>query len=584
MGKKGRVLLFARPVPRGQAERAASPVAASAVSANGVPANAASASPGPAGTVSAGTMSAGTMSAGTVSAGTVSASAASASSGPATPAPRGQAPRSASPGPLPRRIPGGNRPMPGNGLPQRASGAAAAPSPAPGTWTLRLDSPRVTEPAHPQPDSERLTETAVPRSGPGAARASEPGPIPEPGIPPRESGPRPAAEPDPPPPPQDGPPPPQDGPPPPQAGPPVPKAGPPPTPRRLSEDGPITGAVVPGRGSQVERRAAGPVAPRPDPGVVPSWPKVVGTTAALWLARRPLSHRVLGAFIALLVVFAAGGLTVALIRQPDAGRAARSGNGAGASNTSGLASVQAATAARQNAAAWVSAEISHSAVVSCDPAMCAALEASGFPAGDLMTLGPGARDPLGSAVVVSTAAVRSLFGTRLTAVYAPTVLASFGSGTAQIDVRVYAAGGAATYLAALRADQIARQTSGRSLLRNRRVSAPAAAQRQLAAGLVDSRLLVLIATLASEGPGPVQIVAFGGSGPGASADVPLREAEIAASPPGARSGYLPSVLAFLNAQRTPYLPGSVKTAILAGGQEVVRIVFDAPSPLGLLSG
>ena len=467
--------------------------------------------------------------------------------------------------------------MPGRGLPQRDTGAAAAPPPAPGTSTLRPDSPRVTEPAHPQPDSERLTETAVPWSGPGAARASEPGPIREPGIPPRESGPRSGAEPHPPAP---------------RAGPPAQQGGPPPAPRRLSDDGPITGAVVPGRGSQVERRAAGPVAPRPDPVVEPSWPKVVGTTVQLWLARRPRSHRVLGALIALLVVFAAGGLTVALIRQPDTGRAAHSGTGNGngnsnsngASNTSGLASVQGAMAARQSAAAWISAEISHSAVVSCDPAMCAALEASGFPAGDLMMLGPGANDPLGSAVVVSTAAVRSLFGTRLTTVYAPIVIASFGSGTAQIDVRVYAAGGAPTYLAALRADQISRQSAGRSLLRNRRVSASAAAQRQLAAGQVDSRLLVLIATLASEGPGPMQIVAFGDSGPGASVGVPLREVEIAASPPGARSGYLPSVLAFLRAQETRYLPGSVKTTFLAGGQEVVRIVFDAPSPLGLLSG
>lgn len=417
----------------------------------------------------------------------------------------------------------------------------------------------MTEPAHPQPDAERPTETA---------RASESGRISEPGIPPRESGPEPPAEPDSPPP---------------RTGPPPPRTGPL-APRRLSDEGPITGAVVRGRGAQVERRAAGAVTPWPDPGVAPSWPKVIGTTFQLWLARRPPSHRVLGALIALLVVFAAGGLTVALIRHPGAGRPARGGSGGGASDTSGLASVQAAAAARQSAAAWVSAEVSHSAVVSCDSAMCAALEAGGFPAGDLMTLGPGARDPLGSAVVVSTAAVRSLFGNRLTTVYAPTVIASFGSGAARIDVRVYAAGGAAAYLAALRADRLARQNTGRSVLHNRRVSASAAARRQLAAGQVDSRLLVLIATLVGEGPGPVQIVAFGDSGPGASAGVPLREAEIAASPPGARSGYLPAVLSFLNAQRTPYLPGSVKTTFLAGGQEVVRIVFDAPSPLGLLSG
>jgi hypothetical protein len=355
------------------------------------------------------------------------------------------------------------------------------------------------------------------------------------------------------------------------------------TPLRLSDDGPITGAVLPGRGAQVERRAAGAVTSRPDPGVEPSWPKVIGTTIQLWLARRPLSQRVVGALIALLVVFAAGGLTVGLIRHPGTARPARGSNGGGASDTGRLAPVQAAAAARQSAAAWVSAEVSHSAVVSCDPAMCAALEASGYPAGDLMTLGPGAEDPLGSAVVVSTAAVRSLFGTRLTTVYAPTVLASFGSGTAQVDVRVYAAGGAPTYLAALRDDQLARQSTGRSVLHNRRVSASPAARQQLAAGQVDSRLLVLIATLAGLRPGPVQVVAFGDSGPRASAGVPLREAEIAASPPGATSGYLRSVLAFLSAQRTPYLPGSATTTLLTGGREVVRIVFDAPSPLGLLS-
>jgi hypothetical protein len=44
------------------------------------------------------------------------------------------------------------------------------------------------------------------------------------------------------------------------------------------------------------------------------------------------------------------------------------------------------------------------------------------------------------------------------------------------------------------------------------------------------------------------------------------------------------VLAFLHAQQVPYLASSLKPASLATGQEVVQIVFDAPSPLGLLSG
>ncbi len=372
----------------------------------------------------------------------------------------------------------------------------------------------------------------------------------------------------------------------PAAGPepgPAPESGPvtrPVTPER-AEDGRITGAVVPGPASPVERRAAGLVAPRTETGVEPSWGKVLGNTAQLWLERRPLRQRILGALVAVLVVFAAGGLTVALIRHSSPARPARGGNGSATSSPAGLASVRAAAAARQGAAAWIATQVSHSTVVSCDPAMCAALQARGFPAGDLMTLGPGTGDPLGSAVVVATAAVRSLFGARLITVYAPTVMASFGSGSAQIDIRVYAAGGAAAYLAALRADQAARQHIGRLLLGNSRITAPAAARQQLAAGQVDSRLLITLGTLSHQDP--VRIVAFGDSGPRASTGMPLRAVELA-SPAGAKSGYLPSVLALLRAQQAPYVASSIALTRLADGQQVIQVVFDAPSPLGLLSG
>jgi hypothetical protein len=44
------------------------------------------------------------------------------------------------------------------------------------------------------------------------------------------------------------------------------------------------------------------------------------------------------------------------------------------------------------------------------------------------------------------------------------------------------------------------------------------------------------------------------------------------------------VVALLRAQQQPYLANSVTLARLANGQEVVRIEFAAPSPLGLLSG
>jgi hypothetical protein len=344
-------------------------------------------------------------------------------------------------------------------------------------------------------------------------------------------------------------------------------------------DDPATGPVVPRTGTEVERAASGAVAPRaPAAEVAPSWPRVLGTTVRLWTARRRTWWRVIAALVVVLVVFAAGGLTVALLRNTGSGRAARGGN---ASGTPGLAQVQAAATARQQAAAWVTAQVSHSAMVSCDPAMCATLEARGFPSGDLLTLGPAASDPLGSAVIVSTAAVRSEIGSRLTSVYAPTVIASFGSGSARVDVRVYAAGGAAAYLAALRADQAVRQHLGSVLLHNSRVSATPAARAQLAAGQVDTRLLAIIATLSAQGP--VSIVAFGDAGPGASAGMPLRAVELA-SPPGAKAAYLSSVLALLRAQQAPYLANSATLARLADGRQIARIQFAAPSPLGLLSG
>ncbi len=340
---------------------------------------------------------------------------------------------------------------------------------------------------------------------------------------------------------------------------------------------PMSGTIVPRAGAKVERQPAQPARRQADPGVTPSWGSVARTTIQLWAQRRTTRWRVAAAIVGALVVFAAGGLTVALVRNPGPGNSA----GRGAPGTAALGAVSAAAAARQQAAAWVAAQVSHSAVVSCDPEMCAALQARGFPAGDLMALGPAAADPLGSAVIVATETVRSEFGSRLTSVYAPDAVASFGSGAARVDVRVYAAGGAAAYLGALRADEQARRSVGSQLLRNPRISAAPAARRELADGEVDSRLLITIATLA--GQGPVSIAAFGDSGPGASPGMPLRLAELA-SPPGAKGGYLPSVLALLRAQQQPYLADGLALVRLGDGQQGVRIEFAAPSPLGLLNG
>ena len=225
---------------------------------------------------------------------------------------------------------------------------------------------------------------------------------------------------------------------------------------------------------------------------------------------------------------------------------------------------------RDQAAAWVASEVSAGAIVSCDPVMCAVLVRHGFPAANLLVLGPGAPDPLGSEVVLATSAVRAMFGSRLATVYAPQTVASFGTGQPRIDVRVVAPDGAAAYRTALAADVRARRAAGLQLLADPRVSGPATVRADLAAGRVDARLLITLAALAAAEP--VQIQAFGGGGPGASPGTPLRTAEIAAPVVTAQA-----MLAFVRAQRPPYLPA--RSGLSRG---VLTVEFTAPSPLGLL--
>ena len=66
-----------------------------------------------------------------------------------------------------------------------------------------------------------------------------------------------------------------------------------------------------------------------------------------------------------------------------------------------VSSVTAASATRDQAAVWVPGQVSGGAVLACDPAMCAALAQRGIPAGNLLVLGPGSGDPLGSAALAA---------------------------------------------------------------------------------------------------------------------------------------------------------------------------------------
>jgi hypothetical protein len=318
----------------------------------------------------------------------------------------------------------------------------------------------------------------------------------------------------------------------------------------------------------------------------PSWSKVIATTLRLWLQRRVLRvpdgpdarrlarRRALVAGLSVLVTAAAATAGVTLTGRHQAG-----GSRPAATARLSDAALAAAAANRELAATWIAAQVSRGVIVACDPLMCADLQHDGFPAADLESLGAGSGDPLGSAVVVATAALRSELGPRLASVYAPVVLATFGRGPSAVDVRVTAPDGGAAYVSAARADLLARQQDGDQLLHNANVHVPAAGQAELAAGQVDSRLLITLAALANSVP--VYIRQFGDAGPGAAAGTPMRSMTISAAPLPHGATYLADVLAFLRAQRAPFL--ATATVSGTGTAAVLQIVFTAPSPLGLLA-
>lgn len=243
-----------------------------------------------------------------------------------------------------------------------------------------------------------------------------------------------------------------------------------------------------------------------------------------------------------------------------------------------------AVAARSNAASWVAAQVSRSTMVSCDPVMCGTIESRGFPAAYLDRVLPGTIYPLSTGVIVATAAVRREFGVYLSSGYAPGIIASFGSGAGQVDVRVIGPQGAAGYKAAVRADLQAREKGGALLANASWMTASAVARRQLRAGRVDARVLTILTGLAVMHS--LSVVAFGDSGAGAGAASPLRSVELAWSSETAGAGHprsMEEMVALLNAQEAPFRPARIAVVRLADGRAVVRAEFTAPSPMGLLA-
>ena len=182
---------------------------------------------------------------------------------------------------------------------------------------------------------------------------------------------------------------------------------------------------------------------------------------------------------------------------------------------------------------------------------------------------------LGSQVVVATPVIRNQFGTRLASVYAPLVIASFGSGSERVDVRFVAPDGSKAFQAEMVTDQKNRIAAGEQLLTNNHVEVSADARNALLAGQADPRLLVTLGTLA--GLMPIQLVAFDDPSPGASPEVPLRGAEIGA----ATAAGLPAMVTFLKAQQDEYAPAVASITRIANGKHVVTVRYDAPGPMAL---
>jgi serine/threonine protein kinase len=240
----------------------------------------------------------------------------------------------------------------------------------------------------------------------------------------------------------------------------------------------------------------------------------------------------------------------------------------------------AAAAARTMAVTWILQQVSRAAIVSCDPQVCTDLVSRGFPSANVLTLGPASTDPLGSNLVVATAAIRAQFGSRLASVYAPAIIASFGSGDARIDIRLVFPGGTASYRDMEQPALTARKAVDVQLLANRGIAVSATARAQLLSGDVDPRLPLLLAAMANIHP--VRVVSFVNQSPGGGPASLLRSVDLATADTGAhlrRAAYLGWMQTFIDAQTAQYRPSWAQQVTLRRGQAVLMIGYGAPSPL-----
>ena len=296
-------------------------------------------------------------------------------------------------------------------------------------------------------------------------------------------------------------------------------------------------------------------------------------TVRLWLERHYIistgpgrRRRLLVAVCALVAMGFGAGVTLAFtgVGTKPAGHPA---GGAAA-----VSPLQQAADNRLQAASWVAQQVT--GWVSCDPEMCKELLADHYPAGELVEIEPSSPDPLGAAVVVATPVIQGQFGSRLASVYAPQVIASFGTGAEQVQVRYIPAGGTAAYQAQLASDRAWRIAAGQQLVTNSRIQVSGAAKAELLAGQVDPRLLATLPLLTHESS--LQLIKFEDSSPGVGNSVPLRGAWIGAP----SDSDLTAIVNRLKSQPNPNRVAQAEIEPIAGGKHVVVVSFSAPAPMG----
>jgi hypothetical protein len=181
--------------------------------------------------------------------------------------------------------------------------------------------------------------------------------------------------------------------------------------------------------------------------------------------------------------------------------------------------------------------------------------------------------------VVATAAVRNQFGNRLD-VWAPAVLASFGTGNARIDIRWAYPGGVTAYRRALPGSLRARKATDALLLNNTNVRLSPTARAQLRSGQVDPTLPDLLSIMAHTHP--LHIVDFASQSPGGGPASLMRWMDLATTVRGAhlrRGAYLGWMRSFFSGQRAEYHPDWVQQVTLPNGHAVLRIGYGAPGSL-----